>query len=86
MKKVDDLIKKLKNFNDNAEEIAINEALVFNDIIEQMNREQLLQGKKADSTNMPNYVANSKKAGVVTLLDKGDFHGGFKASKKTGSH
>ena len=85
MNKLDSIISKVKDFSNNAEEIAINEALVFSDIIEQMNKDQLLKGKKADGTNMPNYVQGSKtgKVGKINLFNKGDFHGGFKASKKS---
>ena len=83
MIKIDSLIRKMTRFNDTAEEIAINEAELFSDIIEQMNREQLLQGKKADGTNMPDYVARSKtgKTGKINLFDTGNFQAGFKASK-----
>lgn len=48
--------------------------------IAQLNRDQLLDGKKADGTNMPDYVQNSKapsSPGEITLFDTGEFQAGI---------
>lgn len=50
--------------------------------IAELNREQLWKGKKADGSNMPEYVTNSKSPnapGKIVLFDTGSFHAGFDA-------
>lgn len=41
------------------------------------NTDQLWGGKKADGSNMPNYVPTSKKTGRVRLFETGEFYDEF---------
>lgn len=53
------------------------EAVKQQSFIADLNRQQLLSGKKADGKNMPNYAASSKKSGKITLFERGDLHEGI---------
>jgi hypothetical protein len=53
------------------------EALRHRVFIADLNRKQLRAGEKADGSDMPDYVADSKQPsapGAITLFDEGDFH------------
>lgn len=65
-----------------AKEILREEVAKEREFIEQLNREQLKEGKRGDGKDMPDYVPNSKQPsapGKITLFDIGDFHQGITA-------
>jgi hypothetical protein len=73
-------IKEVRQIVTNQRE-SMQEAIRRNaELIEQFNRGQLLDGKRADGTSMPNYVANSKQPeapGPIKLKDTGAFQEAF---------
>jgi hypothetical protein len=81
LKLFDNAIKEFKRFKESAELIVIEEIKLVSDVVEQMNREQLLEGKKATGAKMPDYKGKKARLGAIKLFDKGDFHGGFKLNK-----
>lgn len=59
------------------EQIIKNEVFRQKEFIEQLNREQLKSGTKADGTDMPNYVEGSKQPsapGKINLFETGEFY------------
>lgn len=86
MDRIDNLIKRLENFDRNIEEIAVQQAAKFEEEILQWNKEQLYAGVDAKGKDLqPDYtpftVSIKKSKGQptnrVTLLDTGDFYDSF---------
>lgn len=72
----------LKYVRDNLNKIIQDVLIGERDFIAELNRKQLWEGKKADGTNMPNYVPNSKAPnapGKIVLFDTGFFHAGLES-------
>jgi len=75
------LIRKLELIASSINEIVREEAINLEEFIADLNREQLMEGKKGDGSDMPNYAPNSKQPsspGLITLFDTGDFHESIK--------
>ena len=76
-----DVIEYLESLNVEREaKVAIG---LTSEFILDLNREQLIHGKRADGTRMPNYsrasvVVYGKPAGPIMLYDTGNFQGSFK--------
>lgn len=47
------------------------------DFINTLNRNQLLDGVKADGSTMPDYAESNTKTGAINLFDTGAFQGGI---------
>ena len=70
------LLRALNEIDDIIRAEAIKESVY----IANLNREQLLEGKKGDGTPTPEYVEGSKQPsapGNMTFFDSGDFHEGI---------
>lgn len=77
---ITDQLNKLKTVVKNINKIAREELIKERDFIVQLNRDQLLDGKKADGTSTPDYVDGSLQPfapGAITLFDEEDFHAGL---------
>ncbi len=77
---IDEAIEKLLKLKIMIGKIIEAEALQHREFISNLNRKQLKDGQKADSSDMPNYVGNSRQPsapGKITLFDTGDFHEGI---------
>lgn len=77
---ITDAITKLKTVISTIDKIVREELVKERKLIAQMNREQLLSGKKASGENMPSYVLNSRSPsspGLIKLFDEGLFQDGI---------
>ena len=77
---ITDTITNLKTVISTIDKIVREEIVKESKLIAQMNREQLLAGKKASGVNMPPYVSNSKAPsapGLIKLFDEGLFQEGI---------
>lgn len=87
MNPFDQVLKRLERIRANLRPVLdriVARELAF---IEELNREQLRQGKRRDSTSLPNYVSNSrqpKAPGVIKLEDKGKYYSEIMAAIKGG--
>jgi len=75
-----DQAKKLERVIIRIDTLVQREGAKHSKFIEEMNREQLLSGKKSTGEDMPDYVDNSKQPsapGKITLFDEGLFHKGI---------
>ena len=80
VKVLEDRIKVLESIKTKVTEIAMEEAIKHRKFIQEANRRQLQEGKRADNSSLPNYVQNSKSPsapGVIKLFDTGDFYQGI---------
>lgn len=80
MSKIKNQIKKLRAIPDILEEAVKEEVKEHRVLISRLNREQLNKGQKADGSDMPNYVPDSKQPsapGKITLFETGDFQSGI---------
>lgn len=71
---------RLLRIQKEAKKIVKEEAIKSREVIAKLNREQLLEGKRSDGADMPDYVPDSKQPsapGKITLFDTGDFHEGI---------
>lgn len=79
MNPIEKRLVKVEKIRNGIKNIIREEAIKQRDFIAQLNRDQLLAGKRADGRDMPEYAASSQKSGKITLFDEGDFHAGIDA-------
>ncbi len=86
MDKLDNLIKRLEDFDRNIETLAVQQAAKFDHEIIQWNKEQLYAGVDAKGNDLqPDYTpftvsikrGKGQPTNRVTLLDTGDFYDSF---------
>lgn len=73
-------LRQLQNLKSFLENVFKEELRNQREFIAQLNREQLSKGERADGTNMPEYVEDSRQPsapGPVTLLETGEFYEGI---------
>lgn len=74
------VLKRLTWLRDNLNAIIQEVVIKERKFIAELNKDQLRKGEKADGSDMPNYVANSKSPsapGKIKLFDTGDFYDGI---------
>jgi hypothetical protein len=79
---IKEVLKRLIALQKAIEAIVINEIKAQSELIEQLNREQLMSGKDAFGNDTPNYVKGSKQPqapGKMKFFDTGDYQRGIKA-------